>query len=453
MWAKSGRFAEAKKDYIPGPGEYDVATPKKTRGGVSFGIGDRFKDKSTGDGNSVTLESLLLAQQMDPKAALGRIQDTANKMFGKGFGIEDKNSVVSLVTKALGEGANMMQDIEKMKCELDATRIKTRDFVSATWKPNKSKGSVSAEALSAWKQFESYEKATEQHQADISKKMARFTALHSILTSDWGFIAQALHDGDKESAILKAAQATQEHARALEAQLAEMHAEMQRLQQQCDDSLAASAAASAQLDAIQTSVGSLAEAVGLGECEDMSVEETFETVLSRTREACCDLVTSRALAAISQGTHRSLSLRLSSLQSELEAAAATCSAKADEASHWQACMIEAEEALHSERVRARELEASHDALLEQVEFLKDQEHQRHASLLATMSPASASPAQDPAAQDHTLSLLAEHVLQARARAVALQVTHYTNTNTHSTAAASPSFAPRALRSDCAHPPS
>jgi len=83
MWAKSGRFSEVKKDYIPGPGEYDVATPKKTRGGVSFGIGDRFKDRSAVDGGSVTLESLLMAQQMDPKAALGRVQDTANKMFGK----------------------------------------------------------------------------------------------------------------------------------------------------------------------------------------------------------------------------------------------------------------------------------------------------------------------------------------------------------------------------------
>jgi len=83
MWAKSGRFSEVKKDYIPGPGEYDVATPKKTRGGVSFGIGDRFKDRSAVDGGSITLESLLMAQQMDPKAALGRVQDTANKMFGK----------------------------------------------------------------------------------------------------------------------------------------------------------------------------------------------------------------------------------------------------------------------------------------------------------------------------------------------------------------------------------
>jgi hypothetical protein len=122
MWGKSGRFAEAKKDYIPGPGEYDVATPKKTRGGVSFGIGDRFKDKCASDGSSATLESLLLAQQMDPKAALGRIQDTANKMFGKGMSIDDKNGVVSLVAKALSEGATMIQDIEKMKVELDATR-------------------------------------------------------------------------------------------------------------------------------------------------------------------------------------------------------------------------------------------------------------------------------------------------------------------------------------------
>ncbi len=62
--------------------------------------------------------------------------------------------------------------------------------MTATWKPNKAKGSVSAEALSAWKQFESYEKATEQHQADIAKKMTRFSSLHSILTGDWGFIAQ-----------------------------------------------------------------------------------------------------------------------------------------------------------------------------------------------------------------------------------------------------------------------
>jgi hypothetical protein len=40
--------------------------------------------------------------------------------------IDDKNSVVSLVAKALGEGAGMLQDIEKMRGELEATRVKTR---------------------------------------------------------------------------------------------------------------------------------------------------------------------------------------------------------------------------------------------------------------------------------------------------------------------------------------
>jgi hypothetical protein len=84
-------------------------------------------------------------------------------------------------------------------------------------------------------------------------------------------------------------------------------------------------------------------------------------------------------------------------------------------------MIEAEEALHSERVRARELEASQNALLEQVEFLKDQEQQRQVSLRATMSPASSSSAMDPSSQDQTLSLLAEHVLDARCQVVSLQV--------------------------------
>ena len=423
MWAKSGRFTEAKKDYIPGPGEYDVATPKKTRGGVSFGIGDRFKDKTSADGSAITLESLLLAQNMDPKVALCRIQETANKMFGKGLAVEDKNGVVSLVAKALSESTSVMQDVEKIKVELEATRTKTRDFVSATWKPNKSKGSVSAEALSAWKQFESYEKATEQHQADISKKMARFNALIAVLTSDWGFIAHALHDGEKEVAILRAAQQTQERASTLEAQLSEMQCEMQRLQEQCNESRAASQAASTQLDAIHNNVSSLAEAVGLGECEDMSIDEAIASITSCTRDACSDLVTSRALAVVSQSSHRSLSLRLSALQSELETASATCAAKSEEADHWEACLLDAEEQLQSERVRARQLQDSHDALQEQVEFLKDQEQQRRVSLLASLSPV-ASPsaaASDPETHDRTLALLADHILDARGQVVDLKV--------------------------------
>jgi hypothetical protein len=300
---------------------------------------------------------------------------------------------------------------------------KTRDFVAATWKPNKSKGSVSAEALSAWKQFESYEKATEQHQADIGKKMARFHSLHSLLTSDWGFIAQALHDGDKESAILKAAHATQERASTLEAQLAEMHSEIQRLQQQCDESLAASDAAAARLSAVQSSVSSLAEAVGLSECDEMSIDDTLASIMSATHSACADLVTSRAMAVLANTTHRSLSLRLSGVQAELDSAAEMCAAKADEANHWHACVIEAEEQLHSERARARQLEASHAALLEQVEFLQDQEHQRYTSLLSSLSPV-ASPsahAHDPTVNDDTLLLLGQHILDARTQVVSLQV--------------------------------
>jgi hypothetical protein len=134
------------------------------------------------------------------------------------------------------------------------------------------------------------------------------------------------------------------------------------------------------------------------------------------------MVTSRAAAVIAHSAHRSLSLRLSDVQAQLDSAAAACALKADEASHWEACMLEAEEQLHSERARSREMEAICAALLEQVEFLKDQEQQRHVALLSSASVASpSSPAVDPAVQDHTLVLLAEQILDARSQIVELQV--------------------------------
>jgi hypothetical protein len=86
-------------------------------------------------------------------------------------------------------------------------------------------------------------------------------------------------------------------------------------------------------------------------------------------------------------------------------------------------MMEAEEQLHCERLRSRQLESNHAALLEQVEFLKQQEHQRHATLLSSLSPVASpsAPVADLAAQDNTLSLLAEHIIDARDQVVALQV--------------------------------
>jgi len=202
-----------------------------------------------------------------------------------------------------------------------------------------------------------------------------------------------------------------------------MHAETQRLQQQCSDSLAASAAASARLDAIHSNVSSLVEAVGLGECDDVSIEDTFTSLLSSTRSACAEVVTSRALAVVSQTSSRSLSMRLADLQTELDAAAATCASKAEEAEHWEACMIDAEEQLRRERARVRELEASHTALEEQVEFLQEQEQQRHVSLLASLSPVCSPYALhlNTAVEDQTLSLLADHIIDARSQAATLQV--------------------------------
>jgi hypothetical protein len=89
-----------------------------------------------------------------------------------------------------------------------------------------------------------------------------------------------------------------------------MQSEMLRLQQQCDESRAACDAATAQLGDVQSSVASLAEAVGLGECDGMSIDDTFESIFCTTRSACCDLVTSRALAVVANSSHRSLSNRL-----------------------------------------------------------------------------------------------------------------------------------------------
>lgn len=212
----SSRFNE-KKDYTPGPGEYDAKAVSTTRRGASMGIGARTLHQSTSEfahlgpgayslGESSFADGgrrggALRASAIDYESALKKLSASFAKVLGTGVGPGSqqrelsREDICAMAGKLIADSVSASADAMRLKGELDGINSRVKDEVQAALKPSKSSGN--AGNPTAWKIYMPLEKAVDNASSDLAKKLTKLSSFLTLLHEDFPALAVCLADGDR----------------------------------------------------------------------------------------------------------------------------------------------------------------------------------------------------------------------------------------------------------------
>jgi hypothetical protein len=106
------------------------------------------------------------------------------------------------MSKVIAESLSANAESLRLKEELDQTRARLHDEVSAALKPCKTTGQSNGVAA-AWKKVEPLEKAVDTAGADVQRKMTKVSTLLAKLTEDLPLIIQVLQEPEREKELIE----------------------------------------------------------------------------------------------------------------------------------------------------------------------------------------------------------------------------------------------------------
>jgi len=210
----SSRFSE-KKDYTPGPGEYNAqAVSTTSRRGASMGIGARTLHATSefahlGPGAYSLGESsftdgrrgvALRAGAVDYESAMKKLSASFAKVLGPAGGLGanrelSREDICAMAGKLIADSLAASTDAMRLKGELDGINSRVKDEVQAVLKPSKSTGN--AGNPTAWKIYMPLEKAVDNSSSDLAKKLTKLSSFLTLLHEDFPALALCMADGDR----------------------------------------------------------------------------------------------------------------------------------------------------------------------------------------------------------------------------------------------------------------
>jgi hypothetical protein len=106
------------------------------------------------------------------------------------------------LSKVISESFSANAESLRLKEELDQTRARLHDEVSAALKPCKTTGTSNGVAA-AWKKVEPLEKAVDNAGADVQRKMTKVSTLLAKLSEDLPLIIQVLEEPEREKELIE----------------------------------------------------------------------------------------------------------------------------------------------------------------------------------------------------------------------------------------------------------
>jgi hypothetical protein len=106
------------------------------------------------------------------------------------------------MSKVIAESMSANAESLRLKEELDQTRARLHDEVSAALKPCKTIGTSNGMAA-AWKKVEPLEKAVDTAGADVQRKMTKVSTLLGKLSEDLPLIIQVLEEPEREKELIE----------------------------------------------------------------------------------------------------------------------------------------------------------------------------------------------------------------------------------------------------------
>jgi chromosome segregation ATPase len=132
------------------------------------------------------------------------------------------------LNKLVAEIATASTESLRLKEELDQTRGRLHDEISAALKPSKSSCSSSGVAA-AWKKVEPLEKAVDTAGSDMQRKMAKASNLLTKMSEDLPLIIQVLEEPEREKELIEKIQSLDYELEIVQAESVELAAEVERV--------------------------------------------------------------------------------------------------------------------------------------------------------------------------------------------------------------------------------
>ena len=232
------RFSE-KKDYTPGPGEYNAqAVSTTSRRGASMGIGARTLHATSefahlGPGAYSLGESsfsdgrrgvALRAGAVDYESAMKKLSASFAKVLGPAGGLGanrelSREDICAMASKLIADSLAASTDAMRLKGELDSINSRVKDEVQAALKPSKSTGN--AGNPTAWKIYMPLEKAVDNSSSDLAKKLTKLSSFLTLLHEDFPALALCMADGDRIGQLSQMVEALEVDLDASRAQVAD----------------------------------------------------------------------------------------------------------------------------------------------------------------------------------------------------------------------------------------
>eukprot|EP00961_Rhodomonas_salina_P019951 268324-Rhodomonas_salina.1 len=164
MFSKSSRFVE-KKNYTPGPGEYDASLLlSTTKKGINMGFGDRkvfhqnndYAHLGPGAYGLSNETSTMSFSRPELGEALKKLACSWQKMSAQGtkVNLTGKDDVLAMTSKLIADCVAASADSIRVKGEMDAMRARLHAEVTSALKPCKANIGAGPNTAAAWKKVE-----------------------------------------------------------------------------------------------------------------------------------------------------------------------------------------------------------------------------------------------------------------------------------------------------------
>lgn len=132
------------------------------------------------------------------------------------------------LSKLVAETSGASIESLRLKEELDQTRGRLHDEISAALKPSKN-AAGSTGVTAAWKKVEPLEKAVDNAGSDMHRKLTKVSNLLSKLTEDLPLIVQVLEEPERERELIDKIESLDSELEMVQAESIELAAEVERV--------------------------------------------------------------------------------------------------------------------------------------------------------------------------------------------------------------------------------